>query len=65
MTDIERIHYLIAKGEAVNAGQWARKVASKAFHEYYSLRVYANSLANVFVIDRTTHILDERLQLTI
>lgn len=42
MTNLERIHYLIRTGEADAAATWARKLASDAFSNNYSLRVYAN-----------------------
>lgn len=40
MRDINRIIYLIAKGEASNAGSWARKLAKDAFSDNYHLRAF-------------------------
>lgn len=54
MTDLARVQYLIAKGEAINAAQWARKLASEAFHNNYSLRVYATSKHLTLVVGTRT-----------
>lgn len=40
MKDLERVAYLIARGEAHNAGAWARKIARAAFSDYLHLRVF-------------------------
>jgi hypothetical protein len=40
MKDLERIFYLIHRGESVNAGQWARKVTKEAFSEHDHLRSF-------------------------
>lgn len=40
MKDLERVHFLVAQGEAETAGQWARKIAKAAFSDNYWLRSY-------------------------
>jgi hypothetical protein len=40
MSDLERVLFLIHCGEALNAGQWARKLAKAAFSNNYHLRSF-------------------------
>lgn len=40
MTDFDRMVYLIAKGEGLAAGTWARKLAKDAFSNNYHLRAF-------------------------
>jgi hypothetical protein len=40
MKDLERIFYLIHRGESVNAGQWARTLAKAAFSKHCHLRSF-------------------------
>jgi hypothetical protein len=40
MKDLERIFYLIHRGESANAGQWARKLAEAAFSKHDHLRPF-------------------------